>query len=190
MFALEPLWILFHLCLFLSFIDKPQEGRVAWVDDEPALLASYFVWRRGAGHSWRTQDADGRQYSKVPSGLPGIILLVGRTWLCYSYHKLLRLPWGSFALRFAYYFPLVCSLTLFISRVLLILFFTLARFFSSVGHIPCGEARRFFSLFFFLFLFRFIFLSCGNLFILQNIDRMLVYEKLNRHICTYACTRY
>ena len=139
LFALDPLWRLFCFFLFLSSIDEPCESsRVAWVDVEPAFACFVpgIVWRRGAGHSWRTQDGDGRQGSKVWGGL------VGRTWLCYSYHKLLRLPGGWFVLRLACHFPLVLSLTLLItSRVL---FFSL--FFSSVCHIPCGKARQFFLL--------------------------------------------
>ena len=45
----------------------------------------------------RTQDGDGSQGSKVPGGL----LKAGRTWLRYSYHKLLPLPGGCFVLWFA-----------------------------------------------------------------------------------------
>ena len=42
----------------------------------------------GVGQSWRTQDGDGRQGSKVSDRL------VGKIWPCYSYHKLLRLSGG------------------------------------------------------------------------------------------------
>ena len=64
------------LCLFLrdfSFIASlylsccPSErSRVAWVDDEPALLVSYQVLSDasspGVGHSLRTQDGDVARY--------------------------------------------------------------------------------------------------------------------------------
>ena len=58
-----------------------------------ACFVLYGAPSPGAGHSWRTKDGDGRKGSKLPDRLVGI------TWLCYSYHKLLRLPRGCFVLQ-------------------------------------------------------------------------------------------
>ena len=49
----------------------------------------------GEGQNWQSQDDGGGKGSKVHDRL------VGRTWLCYSCDKLLRLPGGCFLLRFA-----------------------------------------------------------------------------------------
>ena len=75
----------FHFSSFLRLISL-IEG-VVWRGWMTSLLCLFrTVWRRGAGHSWRTLDDGGRQGSKVPGGP------AGRPWLCYSYHKLLPLP--------------------------------------------------------------------------------------------------
>ena len=114
--------------IFLSSCPH-ERSCVAWVDDEPALLCFvlFDASSPGVGDIWRTQDGDGRQGSKMPDQL------VGKTWLCYSYHKLLRLrvPRGCFVLWFACSFPLLGSpyyvYTIF--RYLVCVFFTLNRSF-------------------------------------------------------------
>ena len=58
--------------------------------------------RRGILHKRRTETAD--RVARDQGGQ------VGKTWLCYSYHKLLPLPGECFVLQFASYFPLVLSL--------------------------------------------------------------------------------
>ena len=74
-----------------------------------------------------------RQGSKVPSGR------VGRTWLCYSYHTLLRLPGGCFELRLACFFPWFLVFTLLISSGVFFFVFLFSSFFSSSATFPAGK---------------------------------------------------
>ena len=73
---------------------------MAWADEEPALLVSYCLTHplRGWGIVECRTDTANREGSKVPDRV------VGRTWLCSLYHKLLRLPGGCFVLWLAWYF--------------------------------------------------------------------------------------
>ena len=75
-------WFSFSFFLFLFWLINRTEG-IVWSGWMTNLLCLFrFVWRQGAGHSWRTQGGDGSLGSKVTGGL------AGRTWLYYSYHKL------------------------------------------------------------------------------------------------------
>ena len=150
--ALKPLWFPLYFFLLLSSIINVSllKGVVwcGWITSLLCLLCR-IVWRRAAGHSWPTQNGDGRQDSKVPGGR------AGRIWLCYSY-----IPVECFVLWFACYSPLVLSLNINMltsinSGVFFSLFFFFG-FFSSVCHIPCGGVRHFFLLFRFVF-FVFVF---------------------------------
>ena len=70
-------------------------------------LNLYCLALSGKAYCWQTQDQDRRYGWKVPG------VLARKTWLCYSYLKLLWLPRGCFVLWIAFYFSLVISLTLF-----------------------------------------------------------------------------
>ena len=114
---------------------------MAWVDDEPALFISYCLTHppRGWDMVGESRTADCRQGSKVPDRL------VGRSCLCYSCHKLLRLPGGCFSLLLfccasvCLLFPSVLSLTPFMcSGIVLFSSFCIA------CHIPYGGARHIF----------------------------------------------
>ena len=61
---------LFSFSSFLRLIGL-IEGVVwrGWMTSLPCLFR--ILWRREAGHSWRTQDGDGKQGNKVPGGLTG-----------------------------------------------------------------------------------------------------------------------
>ena len=103
------------------------------------------------------QDGDGSQGSKVPGGL----LKAGRSWLCYSNHKLLPLPGGCFVLGLPVIFPwflvLLCLQVVVFS---FFFFFFPSSFLSSVCDIPCGGGGTSVCSFCFsfkLFLFRFVF---------------------------------
>ena len=138
-------WFSFYLFLFFFWLISRIEG-VVWRGWMTSLLCLFrIVWRQGAGHSWRTQDGDGSQGSKVPGGL------AGRTWLCYSYHKLLPLPGGCHVLWCACCFPFVLRLPLFTSSRVIIFSIFSSSLFSSVCHISCGGGTTvcFFNLFFF-----------------------------------------
>ena len=69
------------------------------MEDEAGFLVSYGLTHSLRG--WllfrRNQDGDGRQGSTVgtrPTTVVVVVVVVGRTWLSCSYHKLLRLPGG------------------------------------------------------------------------------------------------
>ena len=110
------------------------------------------------GHGWQRQEWDGRQGGKVPDRL----LVVGRTWLCYSYHKLLRLPGGCFLslVLLCFGLPGISRLNLFIFNF--VYFVPLARSVLLSATSPTGAWRVFlsyFGLFFFVHHVDFLFLS-------------------------------
>ena len=150
----DPRWFHFiYLSSFLRLITRSLTEIVVWRGWVTSMLRLFRISRgQAAGHSWRTQNGDGSQGSKVPDGL------AGRTWLCYSYHELLPLPGGCFELRF---------LVLLCLQVLIVVFFS---FFSHLVFFKClphpalqRGARQFFFIF---FLFRFVFLVFVSLFFL------------------------
>ena len=136
------LLLLLSLSCFISFF----RSLTAWVDGEPSLLLSCCLVHplRGCGiiDESRTETAD--RVAKVPDRL----LIVIRSWLCQSYHKLLRLPW-----RICFCCASVCLL--FLSALGLTLFicsmvsFSRSLYYSIVSATPpAGGARHFFLIIF------------------------------------------
>ncbi|MEP2260048.1 MAG: hypothetical protein ABJI00_01425, partial [Paracoccaceae bacterium] len=131
----------FIFFLFLSPIDKPyRRSRVAWVDDEPALLVSYCLDAEGqriVDERWTMVADRVARYRAGQQGDPGCAT---RTITCCRYMEdALCSVW------FARYFPLVLSLTLLTATSGVLLFFLLfpARSFQVSARSPAGGARWF-----------------------------------------------
>ena len=184
----------FHFIFSSSFLRLMSriEGVMGrgWMTSPLCLFR--IVWRQGAGQNWRTQGRDGSQGSRVPGGL------VGRTWLYYSYHKLLPLPGGCFVLCFACYFPCFFSPWFFFvslclhSGVFLFSSFFPARCFHLPYRLRGGGHDSLFLLFFFIFSFFFFVsfdLSSSFFCFLFDCSLSFLYfiECVCRFCCIYSC---
>ena len=149
-------WFSFYLFLLIFQLISRTEGVVKHGSMTNLLCSFRIVWRQGARHSWRMQGVDGSLGSKVPGGK------AGRTWVYYSYHKMLPPPAGCFGLWSACYFPfvifpLVLCLTLFTSSgvsLMFSFFFQLVLFQVLTTSLVCrGGGRQIVSFSFLSFLF-------------------------------------
>ena len=176
--------VIFFFMSFSSFLLLIWLKGIVWRGWMTSLICLFRIfWRRGAEHSWRTQDGDGRQGSKVPGGL------AGRTWLCFSYHKLLPLPGGCLFLGLPVISPWFLVL-LCLQVGMFSFYFIFSSFFSSVCSIPCGRARQFVSHVFFLLLllvrFVFVFALCFRSF-LYFIECVYRACRIQYHVMAMPC---